>query len=176
MQMKHSLGINGLLLALHATTAHAQVESRHHRFWWGFGLGGGWQTWQWTLGTEGGRSGAAYVRLGGTVNQHVLFGAEVHTLFNESTPGMDAQRTNVTATALVYPGAEGGWFLKAGFGVAEFEGAGADGEGVGITAGSGFDFRIARNLYVTPNLDLLMQFYALESNASITFTLGLTWH
>lgn len=161
---------------LHAATAVALDEPRHHRFWWGFGLGGGWQTWKWYLGTAGERSAAGHVRLGGTVNRHVLFGAEAHALFVEDRPGEDAGRANITTTDLVHAGAEGGWCLKGGFGVAEVEETGADRGGVGVTAGTGFDFRIARNLYVTPNVDLLMRFHALETNASLTVTLGLTWH
>jgi hypothetical protein len=81
---------------------------------------------------EGIRGGAAYLRVGGTPTQRALFGGEVITWFRNG-----ATRTNVTATALLYPfyeetGVPGhDLFFKGGFGVAATSGADT---GVGMTA------------------------------------------
>jgi hypothetical protein len=148
-----------------------QEQLKYRGFWIAFGAGGGWESWQWDFGTMG-RGYSVYLRMGGTVSQHVLFGGEVLGWFNEN--GGNHERLNVTATALLYPFASGPWFLKGGWGVAQ---AGLeDRQGVGITLGSGFDFRLGGNFYVTPNVDLLVQFLQHETNASLLFTMGATWH
>ena len=165
-----------VMTTLVASSSEAQDRRKHDGFWWAFGLGGGWSSWQWSLGNSGLRGAAAYFRLGGTVNEHVLFGGEAITLWREGQPGQDLQRVNVTASAFVYPSADGGLFFKGGFGLAESEMTGTDGEGIGLTLGSGFDLRLARNLYVTPNVDVLVQLFEQDTNVSLLFTMGFTWH
>ncbi|UCF41032.1 MAG: hypothetical protein JSW43_01450 [Gemmatimonadota bacterium] len=171
--MRHAIGllVAGVLTACAAASVQAQEQPKYRGFWIAFGAGGGWETWQWDFGTVG-RGHSVYLRMGGTVSQHVLFGGEVLGWFNDS--GGQSERVNVTAAALVYPFASGPWFLKGGWGVAQ---AGpADRQGVGVTLGSGFDFRLGGNFYVTPNVDLLVQFLERETNASLLFTMGATWH
>lgn len=153
-----------------------QYSQKHRGFWLGFGLGGGWNTWRWSLGNDGGRGGAAYVRMGGTVNQHVLFGGEVLTWFNDDGGSRTLQRVNATATALLYPGSNGGLFFKGGFGVASSEVQGNERAGIGTTVGAGIDLRLGGNFYVTPNVDVLTQFFERDTNSSLLFTLGLGWH
>ncbi len=144
-------------------------------FWWGFGLGGGW-SWESPFGFDSQRGGAAYFRLGGTVNQHVLFGADIVTWFTESNH-VEFGRVNVTASAMVYPWLTKGLFFQGGFGVANTEVNGNEtSTGIGVTVGGGYDLRIGGNLYVTSNLATLIQFYQHDTNASLVFTLGLTWH
>ena len=174
------------LLNIFATSpVTAQDKPRHDRFWWAFGLGGGWNainvdrepiTGRWHFDFDGPRGAAAYFRLGGTVNQHVLFGGEALVFWREGQPGGDLERVNVTAVALIYPSAEGGLFFKGGFGVAGSEGPRGDQSGVGTTLGAGFDLRIGNNIFVTPNIDLMVQIFEASTNASLLFTMGFTWH
>jgi hypothetical protein len=162
-----------VLVAL-ALPAAGQAQQEHERFWWGFGLGGGSDSWQWW--EDGLRGAAGYFRLGGTVNAQVLFGGEAFVFWREGSGSGDLQRVNATAVALLYPSRNGGMFFKGGFGVARAELHGCEPEGIGTTFGTGIDLRIGKNAYVTPNLDLLVQFFEHDTNASLLFTLGITWH
>ncbi len=154
-----------------AAPGGAQEQPKYRGFWIAFGAGGGWETWEWDFGTVG-RGYSVYLRMGGTVSQHVLFGGEVLGWFEDS--GSNQERINVTAAALLYPFASGPWFLKGGWGLAQQEHG--DHQGVGVTLGSGFDFRLGGNFYVTPNVDLLVQFLQHDTNVSLLFTMGATWH
>ncbi len=167
------------LAAIATDTAEAQHRSirevhQHSGFWLSVGAGGGWEDADFTFGNRG-RGAAAYLRLGGTVNPHVLFGGEVLAWFKDRE-GSEVQRVNVTALAQVYPSRQGGWFLKGGFGVAGHERFGIEREGVATTLGTGFDFRIGGNFYVTPNVDYMVQFFENETIGTALFTVGLTWH
>lgn len=149
--------------------------SLHRGFWIGFGLGGGWEQFDFDFGTQG-RGGAAYLRMGGTVNPHVLFGGEALAWFREEGVGNSVERANVTASALFYPSSRGGWFLKTGGGVASKSRLGRDETGIGTTFGTGYDFRLGGNFFVTPNADLMVQFFDQSTTASLLFTLGVIWH
>lgn len=169
-------------LAMVTDAADAQEVARglrevhkHRGFWLSFGLGGGWEDADFTFGNEG-RGGAAYLRMGGTVSPRVLFGGEALVWFNDQHAGPEVARANVTAAALVYPSLKGGWFLKGGFGVAQYDIAGFERTGVGPTFGTGFDFRVAGNFYVTPNVDYMVQFFDDATVGSLLFTVGVTWH
>ncbi len=97
----------------------------------------------------------------------------------EDVRGGAAYLRNVTATALLYPfyettGVPGhDLFFKGGFGVAATSGTDA---GVGMTFGSGYDFRLSSNFYVTPNVDYLVMFLGGRTDTTILFTLGLGFH
>ena len=147
---------------------------KHSGFWLSGGLGGGWEDADLSFGNRG-RGAAAYIRLGGTVNPRVLFGAEILG-WGTGDDVDDIARANVTASALVYPSLGGGLFFKGGFGVAGFERHGFDAEGIATTFGTGFDFRVGRNLYVTPNIDYMVQFFDDSTVGSLLFTVGLTIH
>ncbi len=149
--------------------------SPHRGFWIGFGLGGGWERFDFDFGT-GGRGGAGYIRMGGTVNPHVLFGGEALAWFRDDRLGSEVERVNVTASALLYPSSRGGWFLKTGGGVATNNRFGLDQTGIGTTFGTGYDFRLGGNFFLTPNVDLMVQFFDETTTASLLFTLGVIWH
>jgi len=151
------------------TVQKAGPPVRQHRgFWLSAGGGGGWQ--------DDLRGAAVYIRLGGTPSENILLGGEVLTWFRGDEDAL--QRINVTVSALYYPffgkGSATGLFLKGGFGV----GTTGDGftTGVGTTLGLGFDFRIGRNLYVTPNVDFLIQFFENSTDTEFVITLGLGFH
>ena len=166
------------LLVAAATTASAQSR-QHSGFWLGLGAGGGC--------LDGQRGAAGYLRMGGTPSQRVLFGGEVIGWYREDN-GIERDQSSASAVVLFYPyqrneddGREPSsvreWFLKGGFGVAERD---VDGdvtrEGLGLTFGTGFDFRLGRNFYVTPNVDLLMHFFKDQTDTALLVTLGFTWH
>jgi hypothetical protein len=156
-----------LYLALFATPAFGQrPPNTHAGAWFSGGGGGGW--------LEGNRGGAVYLRVGGTPHRKVLFGGEVLGWIRD-----ESSQVNVTATALWYPayvrtGQPGSdWFLKGGFGVAASEG---DDTGLGLTFGTGYDFRLGSNFYVTPNVDVLVQFFEQTTLTGVLISLGLGFH
>jgi hypothetical protein len=139
-------------------------------------------------GKRGG--GAAYVRLGGTLSQRWLLGGELSiwarqedTILGDNTVSLT--RSNATFTVMFFPSENGGFFLKGGLGGANVElqagGVEVSEQGVGTTLGVGYDVRLGRNLYLTPNMDLLIQTFETPAsetttNTLVLLTLGLTWH
>jgi hypothetical protein len=174
------LGAVGLMaLMLVAGDAVAQTRGlrpvhKHSGFWLSVGGGGGWEDFNGDFGTRG-RGGSYYLRMGGTPNARLLFGGEALGWFNESDLN-EFHRVNVMGTVLAYPSRSGGWFLKAGFGFASHEVFGRDQSGVGTNVGTGFDIRLGRNFYITPNVDYMAQFFDTSTVGTLLFTVGLTWH
>ena len=113
--------------------------------------------------------------MGGTVNEHVLVGGEA-LVWGRERNGDERTRVNVTATGLFYPSATGGWFLKAGGGVASFTYFGFEDTGVATTVGTGIDLRVSDKFSITPNVDVQSQFFENSTVHSLLFTLGFTWH
>ena len=130
------------------------------------------------MGNE--RSATTYFRMGGTPNKRVHFGGQVLHWWQDE----DIQHTSVTATFAVYPlyrttGRRSlfqEFFLKSGFGVATAHCHGDDVTGVGLNLGTGFDLRLSRNFFVTPNLDYSIDYFAESTHTSLLFSLGLSWH
>jgi hypothetical protein len=148
--------------------------AKHDGFWLSLGAGGGWEDFDGSFGTIG-RGGAFSFRLGGTPNPRFLFGGEVAGWFNDRGFN-EFSRVNVMGTALAYPFRAGGWFLKGGFGFAEYSAFGVERSGIGAGAGTGFDIRLARNFYLTPTVDYLAQFFDDSTVGVFLVTLGVTWH
>jgi hypothetical protein len=171
-------------LAIGSAAAQDGVP-QHAGFWVGFGLGGGSNL---TDGYDDARlGGSAYVRLGGTITQRLLVGGEAIG-WARTQNGSTLSQGNVTASVLFYP-ARHGFYLKAGAGFASWSQASSSGNtttttaegGFGATFGGGYDVRLGRNLYLTPNLDVLFQavpsdIFTNTTGYLILFTLGLTWH
>jgi hypothetical protein len=163
-----------LLLAgcLCAPPALAQADDTHKGFWLSFGAGGGW------MGDE--RSATTYFRMGGTPNKRVHFGGQVLHWWQDD----DIEHSSVTATFAVYPFYSRTrrphllreFFLKSGFGVASAECHGNDEAGIALNLGTGFDLRLNRNFFVTPNLDFSVDFFDDSTHTSFLFSLGLSWH
>lgn len=172
------------LMAVLASPAEAQDKHTRRGFWAGFGAGGGWSSSpSFIVDDDRLRGGSAYLRMGGTVSPQFLVGGETIVWWREegdfaNGDGLtDIARVNVTVSALVYPGSELDLFVKAGFGVASVEeGPGIDAEGVGTTLGVGYDIRLGRNLYLTPNFDTMVHWLPDSTDWSLVFTMGLTWH
>jgi len=88
---------------------------------------------------------------------------------------------------MVYPEARD-FFVKGGvgFGLVQFPRA-EDQAGYGMTLGTGWDLRLPANLYLTPNVDLMLTVVGTGSVESelgsvkplsslLLVTVGLTWH
>jgi len=182
--------------------AAAQETAVRHGFWLGFGIGGGPNLTS-TLddGSPGGFAGD--FRLGGTLTPKWLLGGESTSWMRDVAENTWAWRSNFSAIAMFYPSASGGWFIKAGPGIAVINQSSSvstqvDGVdittavsateiGFGGTAGIGYDLRIGRNLYLVPEVTYLLQAFSGRvtntplgeipgTNSILVFTLGLTWH
>ena len=181
-----------LLFAAGSASAQGTRVQEHRGFWIGFGVGGGINT---NEGLDGEKlnGGAGYLRLGGTVSQKVMLGFD-GVFWGRDQDNTGIARGNGTFSMLFYPSRNGGGFLKSGIGWANVSRVTTSGNtttsttkaGFGLTLGAGWDVRLGSNLYLTPNLDFLLQAFESEndpvlghipgSNSLLTFTLGLTWH
>lgn len=181
----------GILAGFAAAQAPSNVHE-HRGFWIGFGVGGGTNL---SEGLDGKRvgGGAGYLRLGGTVSQRVLLGFD-GVFWGRDESGNTIARGNGSFALLYYPSARGGGFLKGGLGWASITRSSTSGNtttettkgGFGLTLGTGWDVRLGRNLYLTPNVDFLFQAFSSEvdpvlgkipgTNTILLFTLGLGWH
>lgn len=175
-----------LVIALILCSALSVEAQARDGVWFGFGLGGGWNTSE-GLDDERPVGPAGYFRLGGTPSRNVLIGGEVLG-WGRKDGDVTTTRGNVTATVMLFPSKTGGFFLKGGAGFAWVEATTdvlggtltAREEGFGTTLGAGFDVRLG-TLYLTPNIDWLFQAYDAgqnlqETNTLFLITVGLTWH
>jgi hypothetical protein len=161
---------SAVLVALVLATANPGLAQRrpdtHQGFWLNIGGGAGW--------LEGTSGGAFTVRMGGTPTKKVLFGGEVVTWFRGG-----ASSTNIAATGMLYPfyeqtGKPGhDLFFRGSFGLAATDGGST---GVGLMGGTGYDLRLANNLYVTPNFDVMVQIFDAATLTTILFTLSIGFH
>jgi hypothetical protein len=107
----------------------------------------------------------SYLRIGGTVSDHVLIGFEAFSLLDRAfgiATGDTTTRAETSIAAVVviwFPGRHG-LFCKGGVGIANGQftiprSAGTDttnGTGIGLTFGVGWDFPISRKFAVTTNV------------------------
>lgn len=170
-----------IALFLVATCATADAAGQrepetHFGMWLGGGLGGGWR--------EGVAGPAGYLRIGATATERLLVGTEVVAWIKPEEVIPDKKQVNVMASLLIYPfyprttfGSE--FFFKAGAGLAIAEpslGSFRDRHGFGTTVGIGYDIRIDPNIFITPNMDVLIQRISGQTMTAILFTIGLGGH
>jgi hypothetical protein len=168
-------------LLLVASSLTAQEQPRRSGFWISGGFGGGVAPYEMYDDAQSG-SFALYIRLGGTPSESVALGFESLNWGLE-----DYGRQNNTFTVMVYPGVRD-FFVKGGvgFGVVQFPRA-EDQAGYGMTLGAGWDLRLPANLYLTPNLDLMLTVVGTGSveaelgsvrtlSSLLLVTVGITWH
>lgn len=181
-----ALVLTACVLALGAAPVQGQDPHPHKGFWISFGLGGGVNV---SDGLDGERlaGGAAYVRLGGTPHPQWLLGGEAIG-WGRSVDGEQLARGNATFSVQFYPSRNTGFFVKGGVGGSSISVSTTSGStttitseyGFGTTLGVGFDIRLARNFYLTPNLDWILQVFDAENlpgtNSIILLTIGATWH
>jgi hypothetical protein len=149
--------ILSVLMLLMATTLIANPASAQHPhvregFWINLGLGYG------SLGCdncdtrEGAMSGQ--FGIGGTLSQKVIIGLMTNG-WTKSEGGVTLTVGTAVAGIRFYPSATGGFFLTGGIGLgsisADFAGFGSESEtGTGVLIGLGWDFRVGRNVSLTP--------------------------
>lgn len=161
---------SAVVLALVLVTAGPGMAQRradtHKGFWFSTGGGAGW--------LEGTSGGSIYVRMGGTPSAKALFGGEVVTWFRNG-----GSTTNIAATGLLYPfyqttGMPGhDLFFRGSFGLAATDGGST---GLGLMGGTGYDLRLADNLYVTPAFDVMVQVFDGGTLTTLLVTLGIGFH
>jgi len=96
---------------------------------------------------------ATYIRMGGTISPKVLLGGEINGVSATDDTGSEATISGIGALVVYfYPAEREGFFLKGGFGMAvRGESGSTDSEsGLGLTAGVGYDLRVARNFSLSP--------------------------
>jgi hypothetical protein len=179
-----------------ASAAWAGHPQTRQGFWIGFGGGYGSADVSCNDCESGDREGAfvGHFRLGGTLNPHLLLGVESNVWIKEEDD-VTVTLGSATGSVTVYPQAESGFFLKAGVGLSyvatdvRFDSATVSIEkaGWGILAGLGYDFRVGRNLSLTPCVNY---FYGKPGNIVlegetafggwkqnvVSFELGFTFH
>lgn len=169
-----------LLLAPAPAAAQSSGGSgTHHGFWLSGGLGGG-------VNDNGDGGGGFYIRMGGTLSQHLVIGGEAIGMSRDAS-GTTISQGNALFDVLLYPSPTSGGFLKAGIGFAtyqvsdEIQGVtvSADESGAGAVLGAGWDIHLGSgNLYLTPNADVLFQeFHGFDTVDTIfLFTVGIGFH
>ena len=172
-----------VLFVLLALPALAEAQSRpqtREGFWIGFGLGGGSFGCD-ECGDEDRLTGAAaYFKLGGTVNQNVLLGAEING-WAKSEDGATLSLSNVNAVIYLYPSKTGGFHFKGGIGLAtvrfEIGDVEADETGGGAVLGIGYDARVGKNFSLTPFLNVTAGRFDNGYKANtVQVGLGASWH
>jgi hypothetical protein len=181
--LSRSLAIVSALLVVGASAASAQHPQTRKGFWIGFGLGWG----SYGIGGDSvpsgtGREGSytAFLKLGGTINPHLLIGAE-SVIWSKSDQGLTLTSGNVTASAFYYPKPAGGFFLNGGVGFSRAEvsggGASAGNTGPGFTLGTGYDLRVGTNVSITPVADYIWGRPQSGFNHNFfNFAVGVTFH
>jgi hypothetical protein len=141
-------------LAWGAVPARAQYPQRRDGFWIGFGLGYG------SSGVTCDRCNrvsrqdgvTAFLKLGGAPSRNLLIGGTINA-WGHSDGTATETMTNVTASLYLYPQRRGGFFVTGGLGFSNYQINSTpswDGTGWGFTTGAGYDFRVGRDVSLTP--------------------------
>jgi hypothetical protein len=144
-----------LALGLAALPAVASAQGHpqtRQGFWFNAGLGYGSLGCQDCGSREGSFSGG--VAVGGALSQKLLLGAGTNA-WSKTEDGTTLTVGTLTALMRFYPSATGGFFLLGGLGVgsihAEVANFGSGDEtGFGALVGLGYDFRVGKNVSLTP--------------------------
>ena len=163
--------------------------NRRQGFWIAGGLGVGSESFDANDGlgwSDGKAGGVGYVKLGGTVSQSLLLGGEAQ-IWGARYYGQDYDRTlgSLMFIAQFYPASEGAFWIRGGVGWARDDltlyspppntlVTGRNGTALAI--GLGYDFRVARNVSLTPTLDLVGQHYETHDERVLSLGLGVTFH
>jgi hypothetical protein len=152
-------GIVAALVLVSSQLAWADHPQVREGFWIGFGGGYGSAKGRCDGCDGGGREGSftGFVKLGGTLNKHVLLGVETNAWI-KSQDQVTLTLGNVAGTVTFYPQATAGFFLKGGVGVSYLSTDVQEGSvttsvnkaGWGVLAGLGYDVRVGRNISITP--------------------------
>jgi hypothetical protein len=146
-------------------------------FFVGAGLGWG------SLGVSGedGResAGSGYLKLGGTLNDQVLLGAESNG-WAKSEDGVTMTVGGLYGIIQFYPNSTSGFFLKGGAGFSStsitFWGLTAEETGFGLIGGLGYDQRLGTNFSLSPYANYVRDSYDDGSTNVMQLGVGVTWH
>jgi hypothetical protein len=152
--------------ALAVAQAPAWAQSRgpsRQGLWGSVGFGTGSRSASADGMVSSGRSGSVtgQFRLGGTIGERTLIGGEID-VWTKSESGLTATVGNVSAALYFYPMPDAGLFVKGGVGMGIASAGTNDntvtvrGNGAGLIAGVGYDYRIGRNISLTPTATLFM--------------------
>jgi len=178
------LGVAVSLLAPGSTLAQG---SRYGGYWGSLGVGVGQRIISESSETEWATGGTFYVRMGATVSDRFLVGAEVE-LWSKDENQVMTTRTNATLNGIFFPSPILGLFVKGGVGGAIVRAADVSSlpssssvwrYGMAATLGVGYDIPVGEALSLTPNLDFMYQWlndFDVSDAAFISLTIGVTWH
>jgi hypothetical protein len=147
-------------LAFASVASAASHPQERHGFWIGFGFGAGSAKATCDDCGSGNReTGAAgYLKLGGTLNEHLLLGGEVN-VWTKKQEGVTLTLSSGAVTLTLYPEPASGFFLKGGVGLSMVDTQFREGSttvtvdpgyGLGAIVGTGYDVRVGRNVSITP--------------------------
>ncbi len=163
-------------------------SSRREGFFAAVGIGGGSESFDANdgLGWSDDKGGAAgYIKVGGTVSQSLLLGAELNGwAARYQRQGYDRSLGSLMFIAQWYPAAQGDFWLRGGLGWARDNLSiyGTTGDinshenGTALAVGLGYDFRVGRNVSITPTLDFQGQRYDSHDERLISLGIGVTVH
>jgi len=178
-----------------STLAFAGHPQKREGFWIGAGFGCGSASFSADCddcGSDREDSFTGHFRLGGTLSERVLLGAETNVWVKEED---DTTLTlgSVTGTVTFYPVATSGFFLKGGLGFSLVDvtidlgssDISTNKSGWGFLAGIGYDLRVGGNFSLSPTInywygkpgDVAFEddVLAFKQNV-ISFELGFTFH
>jgi hypothetical protein len=155
----------GALCVAHTPAAAEPHEQNRTGFW--LGVGWGYGSANTSIDDAGGadRGGGftGHVRFGGKIGERTLLGCELRGVTSSS---WDTTATvgDVSAAVYFYPAPSSGLFVKGGVGLSVTrihyipydQNVTARGTGPGLTTGVGYDYRIGRNVSLTPMATLYM--------------------
>jgi outer membrane protein with beta-barrel domain len=141
-------------LSCAASVAQAQYPQRRDGFWIGFGLGYGSSNVTCDICGTGPRKDGitAFLTLGGAPRRNLLIGGAINS-WSHSDGSATETATNLTASLYLYPQTKSGFFVTGGLGFSNYHVNSApsfDGTGWGFTGGVGYDFRVGRDVSLTP--------------------------
>jgi hypothetical protein len=136
-----------------------QRVAERHGVWFGAGVGVGSARLSCSIcrgGRDGGLSG--YLRLGTTVSPQVLIGGET-TVWYHSAAAVDYLLGSVQAVLYFYPARKSGFYLKTGFGLAQYSAKDSQDQvatqALAGQVGVGYEVAINRGLSIVPYANFL---------------------
>jgi hypothetical protein len=183
-----------LLCTLASPVAHAQqpppglvevAEGSRRGFWLSFAVGAGGESNDLGAGSE--YSEPFYqptisLRAGGTVNQHLRLGGEVHSWINEEGDVVESL-SSILFIGQLYPFKAAGLYLKGGLGVGRNAVEIENGFDVGDTGfagllGVGYELRLGGRVFLNPVVDFVSHSYESRTGGSyrerlVNFGLGI---
>jgi hypothetical protein len=152
-----------LVLALPPASARAQVGESSNSIWVSAGIGGGWNRVSCSIcRTQRNLGPTGYIRVGASVRDGVLLGAEVNGWMRERGGDNGREWTGaIGPVAYLYPYPRGSFYVKGGLGYMKYRINGDEDDeaaqvgSIGVQLGAGYEFRIGNRLHITNYVNLL---------------------